>query len=350
MMNLQNTNQFMRMLESDRRVESWGILVCAKDNRAFISSENVNKDTYFDIASMGKVLVTAPLILKAIGNGKISLNDTLPRFYKDVPDNMKDITLLQILTHTSGIVRFEFPPEALDWTSEETAQHIIANPLAYKPGTRMKYSDNAMILLGLIVEKIYGMPLDQAYEEYIKKPLGLTRSRFNIAADEENAAICYRRKEMGAYRSDDENAYMMKGVAGLGASFWTIADIERYIDAVLRMDEALYARPLYRQAEADYNTWLEQGRGLGWLIVDERFSQTGDLFPKGSFGHCGHTGTSMFIHRESGLFVIILTNATRCANVRSGFNGYDYQEICALRAQIHNEILKDLLRQELIEA
>ncbi len=345
-MDLVFTHQLMNHLQTEGRAQSWGVLVCARGERAFISSEDVNEDTYFDIASMGKVLVTTPLILRAVGDGRLSLTDTLPRFFDDVHESMREITLLQMLTHTSGIVRFEFPPEAAGWTRGEIARQIIANPLAYRPGTQMRYSCNAMILLGFIIEKIYGMPLDKVYEEYIRKPLGLTRSRFNISVDEDNAAVSYSRKEVGDCRVDDRNVYKMKGVAGSGASFWTMADIERYIRAVLRMDDALYSRFLYRMAEADYNPCFEEGRGLGWLVVDGRYPQTGDLFPRGSFGHCGHTGTSMFIHRPSGLFVVILTNATRCANVRSGFNGYDYDEICAMRAQIHNEIRKDLTRQE----
>ena len=349
-MDLSFTNQLMQDLQADHRVESWGVLVGIGNERTFISSADVNGDTYYDIASMGKVLVTTPLILHAVSEGKLSLTDTLPRFFDHVPENMQEINLLQMLTHTSGIVRFEYPPEAAEWSREENARQIIANPLAYEPGTRMRYSCNAMILLGFIAEKVYECTLDQAYEKYIKKPLGLTRSRFNIDVHEENAALCYRRKEVGAYRVDDPNVYLMKGVAGSGASFWTMSDIERYVDAVLRMDESLYARPLYRMAEADYNPWLELGQGLGWLIADERYPQTGKLFPRGSFGHCGHTGTSMFIHRQSGLFVVILTNATRCANIRSGFNGYDYGEVCAMRAKIHNEIRKDLVQQHLWEA
>lgn len=78
------------------------------------------------------------------------------------------------------------------------------------------------------------------------------------------------------------------------------------------------------------------------MVVDEKYSQTGKLFPVGSFGHCGHTGQSFFVNRKENLFVIVLTNATRFLNSKSNFTGYDYNEICRMREEIHNEILTDL--------
>ena len=64
--------------------------------------------------------------------------------------------------------------------------------------------------------------------------------------------------------------------------------------------------------------------------------------PKGSFGHCGHTGQSIFFSREKKMCVVILTNATRCLNKRSGFKGYDYGIVCKMREEIHNAIKNDL--------
>ena len=71
----------------------------------------MNADTYFDIAGMGKVLVTAPLIFQLIGQKKVSLDDTLDRFFSDVPAEKREITVRQLLTHTSGIFRIPLPAE-----------------------------------------------------------------------------------------------------------------------------------------------------------------------------------------------------------------------------------------------
>ena len=105
---------------------------------------------------------------------------------------------------------------------------------------------------------------------------------------------------------------------------------------------------MFDLAEKNYTEGLGEAWGLGWLFVDENYKQTGRLFPIGSFGHCGHTGTSLFFNRKKDLYVIILTNATRFLNMKNNFKGYDYSVIEKMREEIHNEIYKDLNEQGLI--
>lgn len=342
-MNLENTKKLMKKLADEKVFDSYAVTVCKDGEKQFFSSENVNCDTYFDIASMGKVLITSPLILKAIGEKKLSLGDTLGRFFSDVPDDRKNITVKQLLTHTSGIVRCFIPRETADAGREALAAHIIGNPLAYKPGEGCIYSCNGMILLGFIAEKIYGMRLDEAYEAVIKPALGLTRSKFNIAPDEENAAVCYTRKEAGEYRSDDENVYNMRGIAGSGAQFFTPSDIERFLDAVIAKSEALYPKEMYTLAEQCYTGGAgEQDFGLGWFFTDERYSQTGKLFPAGSIGHTGWTGTSFFFDRRQNLYTIILTNVARCSFLKNG--AADCNSVHTMRRTVHDSIYEDLNR------
>ena len=225
-MNLTRTEQLLKKLQNERFFDSYGVAVGLRGDECFLHSENVNADTYFDVASMGQVLVTAPLIFQLIGQKKVSLDDTLERFFSDVPAEKREITVRQLLTHTSGIVRIPLPAEIAEKGRDALAAHILAAPLAFAPGKGQQYSCNAYILLGFIAEKQFGMPLDVAFETYIKKPLGLTRSRFNIRTDEENAAACYERELVGDWRVDDCNVYNMKGVAGSGASFWTMRGIQ----------------------------------------------------------------------------------------------------------------------------
>ena len=118
--------------------------------------------------------------------------------------------------------------------------------------------------------------------------------------------------------------------------------------AVLEKSPALYPEKYFALAEHDYTPHYEEGRGLGYQMVDARYEQTGKLFPDGSFGHCGHTGTSFFINREKNLYVIILTNATRCLNRKGGFRGYDYSVVMKMREDIHNVIAQDLAAQGLL--
>lgn len=343
LMKLENTKNLVENLKADKRFDSYGIFVCDGENKTFLHSDNVNSNTYFDIASMGKILVTATLLLKAVGKKELSVDNTLDELFKNVPNEKKKITIKQLLTHTSGIVRYPIPRGIADLGSEKIAEHILSYPLAYTPGEGKIYSCNAYILLGFIVEKIYNLPLDKAFYQYTKSELGLTKSRFNIAIDEKNAALCYSRRDVGEYRSDDENVYSMRGIAGNGAQFWTMSDIEKFCDAVMEKSEKLYPKEIYDLAEQSHTGNLgEDASGLGWLIVDERYKQTGKLFPNGSFGHCGHTGCSFFFNRKENMYVIILTNATRGLWLKNNCTGCDYGVICKMREELHNAIATDL--------
>lgn len=101
----------MEKLKEEGTFDSYALLFRRGKEKEFLFSENVNCDTYFDIASMGKILITATLILKAIGEKKLSLDDTLDMFFENIAEDRKSITIKQLLTHTSGVVRCFLPKE-----------------------------------------------------------------------------------------------------------------------------------------------------------------------------------------------------------------------------------------------
>lgn len=344
---LKQTEALMQKKAKNAEFDSYAIYVRCGNFEHIFSSENVNENTYFDIASCGKIFVTTPLVLQAIDAKKLHLNNTLGDFFENVPSDKKNITIRHLLAHTSGIVRHQYVNSDHDLIANE----ILSHPLAYEVGKNYRYSCSGMVLLGLILEKIYGVSLENLFEEHLKKPLGYTRSRFNIPTEEENAAKCYRYESAQGMPTpwDDENIRVLRTSAGSGGQFFTPSDIIKFSKAVMDKDERLYSEDLFALSEKIHSpSCAKESRGLGWLYVDEKYSQTGDLFPSGSFGHCGHSGQSIFFNREKKLCVVILTNATRFLNKRSGFKGYDYNLICKMRKDIHNEILKDLSEQGLI--
>ena len=347
-MNLNFTKKLLNTKLNNGDFDSYAVTVSLNGQEKLITSENVNKDTYFDVASMGKVLVTSTLILRAIGEEKLKLTDTLDKFFEAVPEDKRDITVQQLLTHTSGIVRHQISDRVADCGKAKIAEFILESPLAFEPGSNYIYSCNGYVLLGFILEKLYDMPLDEIYAENIVKPIGLTRSRFNVGFDAENTAVCYRWKDVGKIPADDENVYTMGGIAGSGGSFSSADDIDKFIKAVIKKDERLYKEELFDLAERDYTPLFAEGRGLGYLIANEKYSQTGKLFPTGSFGHCGHCGHSFFINRNMNMYVTILTNATRFANMKNNFKGYDYNTVMKMREELHNEIYKDLKAEGLL--
>lgn len=347
-MNLHQTKALMDAKLTDKCFDAYIVLVGLDGKRTCLCSPNADMNTYFDAASMGKVLVTSTLILQAYSEGQLALDDTLDKFFLNVPEEKKNITVKQLLTHTSGIVRKQFSREVADRGGDAIAAFILSVPLAFAPGSSYQYSCSGYVLLGLILEKLYKMPLDKLFYTHLKPQLDLTHAKFNIAVDEPNAIDCFKREHVGEYRADDEIVYAMRGIGGNGASFWTAADIERFIEAVLEKNSALYPEKYFALAEHDYTPDFEVGQGLGYQMVDARYSQTGKLFPDGSFGHCGHTGTSFFINREKRMYAIILTNATRCLNRKGGFRGYDYGIVMKMREDIHNAIADDLSAQGLL--
>jgi len=346
---LTNTKRLMQHKLEQQAFDTYVVLVHANGEELMFTSDNADGDTLFDIASCGKILHTSPLILQAADEGRLSLNSTLADFFDNVPEDKKAITIKQLLTHSSGIVRIPLPKEICAQGIDATAAYIIANPLAYAPGSDYIYSCNGMILLGYILEKLYGKTLDVLFEERLKKPLGMTRSCFKIEVDEPNAAICYTRREVGPLRFDDANVLNMGRVGGSGGSFFSANDVHRFAKAVMEKNEVLFSRPFHDLAEVNYTPNYSEGRGLGYLVVDEKYPQTGNLFPIGSFGHCGHTGQSMFFNRKLDLYAVILTNATRFSAMKQNFVHDDYGTVMAMRAEIHNEIKRDLEAENLLK-
>ena len=139
-MNLNHTEKLIDEMFREKDFDSCAVLVSKDGQERSLMSDNVNEDTYFDIASMGKVLVTSTLILNAVGDGKLSLDDTLDKFFENVPKEEKSITIKQLLTHTSGIARCPILPESVVGGNIAVAKQIINNPLLFKPGTHQQYS------------------------------------------------------------------------------------------------------------------------------------------------------------------------------------------------------------------
>ncbi len=339
MLYLRRTEELLRKKLENGRMDSFALLVRYGDDKTVITSKSVNRDTCFEVASLTKVTVTAPLALMAIREEKLRLEDRLGDIFPGLTD-MKDVTVFQLMTHSSGIGGVPFSFELTDQGSFAVATAICQAEPNYQPGTAVEYSCMGFITLGAILEKIYGRKLDELFEQKLIKPLGLTRSRFNMPLGESNTVISYRREFDRQYAVDDENAYFMRGVSGNAGAFWSIADLEKLADAI--WDKTLYGPELAAMAERGYTEGMAQNRGLGYLMIHENDPLSGGLFSKGSFGHCGYTGTSMFFDRERGVYAVLLTNAARYA-YREAPN-HEHVRGCTLeiRNSVHRAIKEDL--------
>jgi len=279
--------------------------------------EPMTVDTIFDAASLTKVLATTPSIMKLFEQGKIRLDDPVTRYLPEFQDGHSPITIRNLMTHFSGLrPDLDLKPA---WSGYETGIHraLIDKP-EYPPGVRFVYSDINFILLAEIVHRLSGKMLNEYARDNVFELLGMRETTFlpsaalrpRIAPTEIDTATG---QPLRGVVHDDTSRYM-GGVAGHAGVFTTADDLARFAQMMLDRGEANGVR-LFSAATvekfASPQSPADQPilRGLGWDIDSPYSSERGDLFPIGSYGHTGFTGTSLWIDPFSRTYVILLTNA-----------------------------------------
>jgi uncharacterized protein YbbC (DUF1343 family)/CubicO group peptidase (beta-lactamase class C family) len=294
------------------------------------SPEPMTEDTIFDLASLTKVVATTTSVMKLVEEGRIRLTDPVAQFIPEFGRYGKGaITIRQLLTHTSGLrpdleleVEFHGAEEAIRRASEE----VLASP----PGERFVYSDINFFLLGDIVRRVSGERLDRYATAQLFDPLGMKETAFlppeswraRIAPTEACATLvwpCSSTPLGGAAVPflrgvvHDPTARRMDGVAGHAGLFSTAADLSRFCRMLLaggRLGAARVLAPatVARMTSPSTPAEMRAVRGLGWDIDSPYSSNRGELFPIGSFGHTGFTGTSLWLDPGTKSYVIFLSN------------------------------------------
>jgi uncharacterized protein YbbC (DUF1343 family)/CubicO group peptidase (beta-lactamase class C family) len=309
--------------------------------------EKMTVGTIFDLASLTKLFATTPSIMRLLEEGKIRLNDPLVKYMPEFAPNGKDqITIRMLLTHMSGLA--PDPPLAAALEGEDALMKEIDNEtLIAPPGDRFVYSDTNFILLGELVKRVTGERLDQYAMENFYKPLHMMHTRFlppaswipNIAPTEEIDLPPGAKPGSGLGHVlrgvvHDPRSRAIGGVAGHAGLFSTADDMAIYCQVMLDDGVAHVgggARRIFAAATVHKMTtpqtppWSPNVRGLGWDIDTAYSSPRGDLFPLGSYGHTGFTGTSVWIDPASQTFVILLANAV---------HPYERTGMVALRSKV----------------
>jgi CubicO group peptidase (beta-lactamase class C family) len=284
------------------------LFTCAAGKLSLPDGAPANLDTRYDLASMTKIIVPTMLALMALEKGLLTLDDTLSRFF-DAPQDKADITVYHLMTHTSGIT----PSFLLEKVCKEPSQvqsAILHHPLEGPPGLLPRYSCMGYILLGFILEKVYGKPLDTLARELVLKPMNMEHTGYcpaggNISATEVDAATGTPLKGI----VHDENARFMKGISANAGLFSDLGDVMRYAKMLATGGAPLINPATLRLAIKDRTPEHTIHRGLGFHVSGGPGSFIGDLFPATSFGHTGFTGTSLAVDPETGLYAVLLTNA-----------------------------------------
>jgi uncharacterized protein YbbC (DUF1343 family)/CubicO group peptidase (beta-lactamase class C family) len=289
-------------------------------------AEPMTLDTVFDMASVTKVVATTTSVMMLVEEGRIRLNDRVAAFIPDFGRYGKgDITVRHLLTHVSGL-RPDLDLGDDSWRGyEEAIRRACEEVPAAPPGERLVYSDINFFLLAEIVSRVAGMPFDRFVERRLAAPLGMRDTMFNppeslrprIAPTE----LCtpYGWPCEGPDRImlrgivHDPTARRMGGVAGHAGLFSTAADLSRYCRMVLgggALGGARILSPLtvLKMTSPATPAGMTNVRALGWDLDSSYSSNRGELFPVGSFGHTGWTGTSVWMDPVTKTYVILLTN------------------------------------------
>lgn len=309
-----------------------------------------NLDTIYDLASLTKVLVTGLLCAKLIEDGEINLSDKISMFFPEFDtDEKREITIRNLLTHTSGFKAWI--PFYLNTKLKSKISDIIATePLENSINEKVVYSDLNFLMLGFLIEKIFGKPLSEVSKDELFQSLSLRKTFFSparklrqsIAASEfgnfyerqVSIDLGYDLKirdprdykmwnELGydvpnyGWRDyqiwgdvHDANSRFLNGVSGHAGLFSDVSDTFNIAQQFLPETTKILKPETCELFRTNFTLNLNQARSIAFQLAETEGSTASEALSKNSFGHLGFTGTSLWIEPSKERIFILLTNRT----------------------------------------
>jgi CubicO group peptidase (beta-lactamase class C family) len=239
----------------------------------------VKPETVFQSGSVGKQFVSAAVMM-LVEEGKISLTDSITKYFPEAPAAWKQVLIKNLLSHTSGLSEYATEERVgykgpfylrLDFTEDELATKIEAMPIESAPGSKWDYRNTNYLLLGIIIHKVTGKFYADFLNERIFKPLGMNSTRLISEAD------IIPNRAAGYEIHDDQ----LKNQSWASPTFNSTADGALYFNVLdlAKWDAALYTERLLKQSSLD-RIWtvypLNQGTpnpagyGFGWFIGKQK--------------------------------------------------------------------------------
>ena len=277
-------------------------------------SPTPDENTLWDMASLTKVVGMTSAMMQLTETGKVDLDAPVHRYIAEFRGpNKERVTVRHLLTHSSGLPAWR--PLYKETTSPEAARALaVGTPLDTLPGVRMVYSDLGAIILGQIVERVSGEPLDAYLTRHVFKPLGMASTQYRPGGDllPRIAPTEYDPWRQRHLRGEvhDENAFSLGGISGHAGLFSTGHDVARLTRMYLNggtLDGVRIVRPETIRRFTTVQDSTFSNRALGWETPNGANS-AGRLMKRPAFGHTGFTGTSIWIDPTRDLFVVLLTN------------------------------------------
>lgn len=325
----------------------------------------VSPDTVYDVASLTKAVISTTLIMQAVERGKLELDRKVSSIVQGFGTLGKDrITVRHLLAHCSGypahktFYRELYQAEAGGRTGlmqsrgaiELVRNEIFRSALEHMPGKVTNYSDVGFLLLGAVIESIYGgQTLDKLTIDKIVAPLKLSNLGFidlkllkrrglePVTEMIAPTAQCPWRKKILCGEVHDDNAWAMGGVAAHAGIFSNARDLHSFAATMLRCyhgEDSFVDSQVVKEFWTKDTTVAESSWALGWDTPSATGSSAGKYFSKSSVGHLGFTGCSMWLDPERNIDVILLTNRIHPSPEANG--------IKAFRPKLHDLVMEAL--------
>ncbi len=309
--------------------ESFGRLTFSPDARPAAD------DTIFDLASLTKVLSTAPLVMRHVERGALGLDDPVSRYLpRWRGEDRESVTIRDLLAHCSGLPAHR--PFHLDLRGRAAIEAAIcAIPLEYAPRSRSIYSDLGFILLGFVLDDIAPLPLQ--FDTLRGQMGGIQDLQFHPPAIWRKRTAPARaddRRGLLVGDVDDDNAWALGGAAGHAGLFGTagaVGDCARHVLQVLAGRVGAFRRETLETFVARRTDVPGSSRALGWDTMLPTSSCGTRMSPR-AFGHTGFTGTSLWVDPDAGIYVVLLTNRVHPTPANEG--------IKEVRRQFHDAVME----------
>jgi CubicO group peptidase (beta-lactamase class C family) len=335
----------MKRLSADKEVAGAVTLVANRDEVLHLSADGfadvgsklpMQSDTICWIASMTKP-ITGTAVMMLAEEGKLDLDDPVTKYLPELAD-LKDeggrkvqVTIRQLLTHTSGMA--EAPPEELRAarTLAEIVPSYVKRPVFFRPGARWQYCQSSINSAARVVEVVSGEAFNDFLDKRLFQPLGMKDTTFYLSEEQlPRLAKSYRRSFDGTLDETDNLILLGKAPtnrdrfpAANGGLFSTAPDYLKFCQMILRGGEFNGKRFLKPESVKTMTSVMTgelktgftpgNGWGLAWCVVKNPQGVTEPL-SAGTCGHGGAYGTQAWIDREQGLIYLLMVQRSNFEN------------------------------------
>lgn len=276
------------------------------------TTKPMEQDTMFDVASLTKIVPTTMIALRLIQDGKLNLSASLGEFF-NAQEDKRGITISHLMTHTSGMPAHVLLQDLVK-SPKDAIDYLLGIDLLDAPGKAVVYSCLGFILLGKICETLGGENLSTLAKKWVFDPLGLKTAGY--CPDKSNSfAVTEFDHEASVWLEGtvhDENARFLGGVSANAGMFANIQEMATLAMMLANKgslgDAVIVQKPVFEHAIKNHTTHCPEGRGLGFEVKSTELISCGEVFPVGSYGHTGFTGTSLWVDIETSQYVVFLTN------------------------------------------